>query len=544
MTWRQPPRSPVSHALVVGAACAGAQPGGALLRPVRQGLRRQQRCPVQAPGAAAAQGRGLVLVQPAARAQDGGASRQGTAPRSASSLIDPDLAEQHFGEWQGLTYAEIAEKPGNSHLFWLGAAGIPAAGRRELHRPARPHGAQHRSADRRASRPRHRGDGAWRHDPRRAGACLRLHPEAAVRFEIDNVSITLIEHFEQADPAHAWRVAFTNYMPRELVIAHGGSAGMKSQTGRARRRAGGLLERRRRRRSGSPPTSASSAASPDFGEIALAAADAAARRAGASTSAAAPAARRPTLAAGGRRSPGMCWASTSPRRWSRPRARIGWTTRPSWSATPPTHPFEAGVVRSRLLALRRHVLRRSGGGVPQHPAGAEAHGPAGLHRAGARRRRIPGARCRCARPSPSCRRMPRPGPEDPGQFSFGDRARVERILSEAGFQRLRLEPSTGRSGWDPASPTCWQAPAASVRWRAPSPDAEPAADREGQSGHRRGSEPHEGPDGVRLPGACWLVHAREPSGDLMEHIPTFPLPPVSWCWAARARARARMPRSL
>jgi hypothetical protein len=37
-----------------------------------------------------------------------------------------------------------------------------------------------------------------------------------VRFEIDNVSLTLIEHFEQADPAHAWRVAFVNYMPRAL----------------------------------------------------------------------------------------------------------------------------------------------------------------------------------------------------------------------------------------------------------------------------------------------------------------------------------------
>src|SRR5262249_55592431 len=29
--------------------------------------------------------------------------------------------------------------------------------------------------------------------------------------------------------------------------------------------------------------------------------------------------------------------------------------------------------------------------------------------------------------------LPRPGPEDPGQYSFGDRARVERILQEAGF---------------------------------------------------------------------------------------------------------------
>jgi alpha-ribazole phosphatase len=50
-----------------------------------------------------------------------------------------------------------------------------------------------------------------------------MHPEAAVRFEIDNVSLTVIEHFEQADPAHAWRVAYTNYMPRELVSSGGGS---------------------------------------------------------------------------------------------------------------------------------------------------------------------------------------------------------------------------------------------------------------------------------------------------------------------------------
>ena len=35
-------------------------------------------------------------------------------------LIDPDLAEQHFGSWQGLTYTEIAEKHGDNHLFWLG----------------------------------------------------------------------------------------------------------------------------------------------------------------------------------------------------------------------------------------------------------------------------------------------------------------------------------------------------------------------------------------------------------------------------------------
>ncbi len=31
--------------------------------------------------------------------------------------IDPDLAEQHFGNWQGLTYVEIAENHADNHLF-------------------------------------------------------------------------------------------------------------------------------------------------------------------------------------------------------------------------------------------------------------------------------------------------------------------------------------------------------------------------------------------------------------------------------------------
>jgi alpha-ribazole phosphatase len=53
---------------------------------------------------------------------------------------------------------------------------------------------------------------------------FNMDPEAAVRFEIENVSVTLIEHFEKADPAHAWKVAFTNYMPRETVVAHAGGS--------------------------------------------------------------------------------------------------------------------------------------------------------------------------------------------------------------------------------------------------------------------------------------------------------------------------------
>ena len=36
--------------------------------------------------------------------------------------------------------------------------------------------------------------------------------------------------------------------------------------------------------------------------------------------------------------------------------------------------------------------------------------------------------------------LPRPGPEDPGPFSFASEPRVHRILADAGFQSVILEP--------------------------------------------------------------------------------------------------------
>ncbi|SJZ92536.1 Broad specificity phosphatase PhoE [Enhydrobacter aerosaccus] len=135
-------------------------------------------------------------------------------------LIDPDLAEQHFGEWQGLTYAEIAERHGDNHLFWLAPP------------ERRPPGGESfvdlrertvRSIERLTEKYRGRDIVATAHGGTIRAAlahAFNMHPEAAVRFEIENVSVTLIEHFEQADPEHAWRVVFTNYMPRQIVQAH------------------------------------------------------------------------------------------------------------------------------------------------------------------------------------------------------------------------------------------------------------------------------------------------------------------------------------
>jgi SAM-dependent methyltransferase len=103
--------------------------------------------------------------------------------------------------------------------------------------------------------------------------------------------------------------------------------------------------------------------------------------------------------------------------------------------------------------------------------------------------------------------LPRPGPEDPGQFSFGDRARVERILGEAGFQKLRLEP-IDRQIW--MGPSVADVLAGAGRFgplaRAFA-GAEPAAIEKAKQAIAQALAPHEGPDGVRLPGACWLVEA-------------------------------------
>ncbi|MBS0520975.1 MAG: histidine phosphatase family protein [Proteobacteria bacterium] len=135
-------------------------------------------------------------------------------------LIDPDLAEQHFGEWQGLTYAEIAENHGSNHLFWLGPPELrPPGGESFVDLRER----TVRSIERLTEKYRGRDIIATAHGGTIRAAlahAFNMHPEAAVRFEIENVSITLIEHFEQADPEHAWRVVFTNYMPRQIVKAH------------------------------------------------------------------------------------------------------------------------------------------------------------------------------------------------------------------------------------------------------------------------------------------------------------------------------------
>src|SRR6202000_1983544 len=134
--------------------------------------------------------------------------------------IDPDLARQWFGEWEGLTYREISAVRNNGPRCGLAPPEFGPPGG-ESFNDLRDRTV--RSIERLTDKYRGRDIVATAHGGTiRAGLAhaFNMPPEAAVRFEIENVSITLIEHLELAPRDHAWRVAFTNYMPREIVKAH------------------------------------------------------------------------------------------------------------------------------------------------------------------------------------------------------------------------------------------------------------------------------------------------------------------------------------
>jgi ubiquinone/menaquinone biosynthesis C-methylase UbiE len=103
-----------------------------------------------------------------------------------------------------------------------------------------------------------------------------------------------------------------------------------------------------------------------------------------------------------------------------------------------------------------------------------------------------------------------PGPEDPGQFSWADAARVHRILETAGFQDISLTPH------DPEMPLAGRGGAAEAASfmsrvgpvvRAMS-DASEQRRKEVRAALEAFFKIHEGPQGIVLPGAIWVVMAR------------------------------------
>jgi SAM-dependent methyltransferase len=100
-----------------------------------------------------------------------------------------------------------------------------------------------------------------------------------------------------------------------------------------------------------------------------------------------------------------------------------------------------------------------------------------------------------------------PGPEEPGQFSWADAARVHRILETAGFKDVSLTPH------DPAMPFGGAAEAASIMSHiGPVVRATSDASEEQRTEMRAALEAffrsHEGPEGIVFQGAIWIVTAR------------------------------------
>ena len=103
--------------------------------------------------------------------------------------------------------------------------------------------------------------------------------------------------------------------------------------------------------------------------------------------------------------------------------------------------------------------------------------------------------------------MARPGPEDPGQYSFGDRNRVERILLQAGFDGLSIEPVDGMLNQGSDIPDVLQRIGDFGPLARAFKDVAPEQVAKAKAAIAEALGPHATAEGVKLAGACWLVRA-------------------------------------
>jgi alpha-ribazole phosphatase len=144
------------------------------------------------------------------------AGAPGPQPIPGPEVIEiADLAEQNFGDWQGLTYQELQDsRAGDFHRFWHAPAHeAPPAGESFVEVIGRVSAAIHRLIE------THPGQDiiAVAHGGTIRAAlalALGLDPEAALAFTIENCSITRIDHIDGPGMGHGWRVVTVNRPPR------------------------------------------------------------------------------------------------------------------------------------------------------------------------------------------------------------------------------------------------------------------------------------------------------------------------------------------
>ncbi len=143
---------------------------------------------------------------------------------SPDPRTEPALAEQDFGDWQGLTYEELAaRRDGAWHRFWLAPAKeSPPGGESFLQVIERVSGVVARLSQEHAGRDiiavSHGG-------VIRAALALALDldPERALAFATENCALTRLDHIPGTAGSHApgtegvWRIVLVNLVPKLMA---------------------------------------------------------------------------------------------------------------------------------------------------------------------------------------------------------------------------------------------------------------------------------------------------------------------------------------
>lgn len=133
-------------------------------------------------------------------------------------IITSDLAEQHFGEWQGMTYAELEALRGADYLrFWHSpATERPPGGESFEDVVARVGAAMARVTAEHAGK----DIVAVVHGGTIRAAlsiALGIEPERALGFSVDTCSVTRLDHLKGVDDGAAWRIVAVNQHPNALT---------------------------------------------------------------------------------------------------------------------------------------------------------------------------------------------------------------------------------------------------------------------------------------------------------------------------------------
>jgi broad specificity phosphatase PhoE len=129
-------------------------------------------------------------------------------------IAEPSLREQSFGDWQGMKYADIWASRGGRHPYWLAPAyERPPAGESFADVLARLAPTVHRLTREHAGRDivsvGHGGT------VRAAlSIALGMHPESALTFTVENLSLTRIDHIALPEGGAHWRVVTVNQRPK------------------------------------------------------------------------------------------------------------------------------------------------------------------------------------------------------------------------------------------------------------------------------------------------------------------------------------------